>query len=705
MASSLILKNNIGSELKFTHDDGNSALEIGSSVLEDVVDKLKYNYIVDTVASFRSMTDTPETVYVKDGTYGSNIFKKVIGSNPSDNGGTIIRARHASYELQFDGPIHAEWFGYTGTHLDEQDRMAAKLGSEAHHVKFADCYSVYWNGTKWQGKSVADRIYAVRINKNVRYIRVGSNGSSINTDNHLVEIQAFEDGINVAKGTANSNSLTSNRTFSFETGSGSDSYDIVTDENTSAAEYVRTPGSQYIQLDLGGVHSIDTVSVWRYWLDARTYTDSYVKVSEDGTTWHTISDGNDYAETSAGKSWTYAGVVEENERNLVEYIDGRVNLVYDKLADGNINVPYKDNKVRYIRLSSNGSTTNTGNPIVELKVMNDTTNLLDPAGFTISSSNFYMDTSRSSTIGTAGTNYSVINDGDTSTNNYFQLGGRLVTWVLDLGSTQPVTSVKIWRYYHDGRTFNSTKIEVSKDGLLWHTITDGVDYAETASGKEWLFDGIRTTRRENFVTYINNRLNDITPYTNTQLKAAVREAIANGTPVNDINVTGVTDFSNLFKNLDTFNEPLDKWDTSSATNMRGMFYNCQKFNQPISNFDTSNVTDMYAMFYKCYEFNQSLSNFDTSSLRSMYSMFGNCTVFNQQVNHFSTDKVRDMRSVFFGCEAFNQPLDNWNVSNVTTMNSMFYGATVFNQDISSWDVSNVTEFRQHLEVVIILINH
>ena len=311
------------------------------------------------------------------------------------------------------------------------------------------------------------------------------------------------------------------------------------------------------------MHNIDTVSVWRYWLDARTYTDSYVKVSEDGTTWHTISDGNDYVETSSGKSWSYAGVVEENERNLVEYIDGRVNLVYDKVADGKIDVPYKDNKVRYIRLAQHGSTSNTGNHLVELQVMNGTTNLLDPTGFTISSSNFYMDTSRSTVVGgTTGTNYSVINDGNTSSNNFFRLSGGLVTWVLDLGSTQPVTSVKIWRYHDDGRTYNNTKIEVSKDGLLWHTITDGVDYAETASGKEWLFDGIRTTRRENFVTYLNNRLNDFVPYTNAQLKAAVREAIANGTPVNDINVTGVTDFSQVFKDLDTFNEPLDKWDVS-----------------------------------------------------------------------------------------------------------------------------------------------
>ena len=143
----------------------------------------KVGHRVDTIADFKALTDTPERVYVDNGLYGSNYFLKV--DSGTNNDGTVIEtAAGAVYKLQHDGPVHAAWFGYNGTHVEEQDRMAAKLGSEAHHVLFADCYSVYWNGTKWQGKAIADRIYAVRISKKVRYIRVGSSGNSVTDSNN-----------------------------------------------------------------------------------------------------------------------------------------------------------------------------------------------------------------------------------------------------------------------------------------------------------------------------------------------------------------------------------------------------------------------------------------------------------------------------------------------------------------------------------------
>ena len=40
---------------------------------------------------------------------------------------------------------------------------------------------------------------------------------------------------------------------------------------------------------------------------------------------------------------------------------------------------------------------------------------------------------------------------------------------------------------------------------------------------------------------------------------------------NTWDVTLVTDMSELFMNMDTFNAPIDRWDTKNVTNMEAMF--------------------------------------------------------------------------------------------------------------------------------------
>ena len=71
------------------------------------------------------------------------------------------------------------------------------------------------------------------------------------------------------------------------------------------------------------------------------------------------------------------------------------------------------------------------------------------------------------------------------------------------------------------------------------------------------------------------------PYTFTNkdaLKTAVQavnanpaSAIATYGPVADWDVSGVSDMSELFRNMQNFNEDLSNWDTSGVTDMRYMF--------------------------------------------------------------------------------------------------------------------------------------
>ena len=67
-------------------------------------------------------------------------------------------------------------------------------------------------------------------------------------------------------------------------------------------------------------------------------------------------------------------------------------------------------------------------------------------------------------------------------------------------------------------------------------------------------------------------------------------------PIGDWDVSEVTDMSNLFYGLETFNEPLNDWNVSNVTNMESMFEGATSFNQPLDRWDVSNVRNMRNMF-------------------------------------------------------------------------------------------------------------
>jgi surface protein len=120
------------------------------------------------------------------------------------------------------------------------------------------------------------------------------------------------------------------------------------------------------------------------------------------------------------------------------------------------------------------------------------------------------------------------------------------------------------------------------------------------------------------------------PETRDELKTAVDEWIANSTSANstygEINTWDtslITNMSNLFRNIQTFNDNISTWDVSSVTEMEEMFAFARSFNQNISGWDVSSVTNMYNMFNRADSFNQDISDWDVSSVTNIASMFAN----------------------------------------------------------------------------------
>ncbi len=68
---------------------------------------------------------------------------------------------------------------------------------------------------------------------------------------------------------------------------------------------------------------------------------------------------------------------------------------------------------------------------------------------------------------------------------------------------------------------------------------------------------------------------------------------------NDIDVSKITDMSELFEGMQDFNGDISKWDVSNVKYMQSMFRGCRSFNQDISNWLLNHDTFTKQMFENC----------------------------------------------------------------------------------------------------------
>ncbi|KRE33432.1 hypothetical protein [Paenibacillus sp. Soil724D2] len=183
-------------------------------------------------------------------------------------------------------------------------------------IALAACANVY---------VTRSNVITIKANKTrkVRYVRDWLNGSTANTGNHWIEIQASDaSGVNKALG----KTVTSGQAGNLG---------VVTDGDVTSNNYATAPtGLSSVTLDLGAVFDIASVNVWHYWADLRTYHNTKTEISSDGVNWTTIFDSSvsgEYAESAAGRSYPMETVIETKPAVDTismndQYAEPRINL-------------------------------------------------------------------------------------------------------------------------------------------------------------------------------------------------------------------------------------------------------------------------------------------------------------------------------------------------------------------------------------------
>lgn len=206
--------------------------------------------------------------------------------------GRNIKKKNIRVDAPSPGWSYAFWNHAVGGNIDtpeiDWDMEFNILSSDGTNQKKKG-YIISSDGTK---TVIPSGGMITKPSHNIRYLVVYSAGSSVDGHSHITELQAWSGGVNVARGKVPVSEYGSN-------------FHHATDGDTSTPNHINI--GNRIALDLGQEYPLDSVRIWRYYLDGRIYKETAI-YGYDGDfqlCWKICDYKRDgtYAETSEGKTY------------------------------------------------------------------------------------------------------------------------------------------------------------------------------------------------------------------------------------------------------------------------------------------------------------------------------------------------------------------------------------------------------------------
>ncbi|WP_053372829.1 S-layer homology domain-containing protein [Paenibacillus sp. FJAT-27812] len=273
-------------------------------------------------------------------------------------------------------------------------------------------------------------------------------------------------------------------------------------------------GLKYIQIDFGASQTINSVYLWHYFGDGRTYHDVIVQLSDDEAFAESTTVFNNDTDGSAGLgTGTDAEYAETEEGKAIS-----VSAVH----------------ARYLRVYSNGATKQNGglsvfNHYVEVEAWTSATRPAKPPE-PILSPVILKNAAAGVELTTNGTVVDSVYATDGVTDNLDLLtdAGSGLTYIqLDFGASKPINAVNLWHYYGDGRTYHDVIVQLSDDPAFAESTTvfnndaDGsaglgigtdLEYAETSEGKAISFEAVSGRYLRVYSNGSTKQNGDVNPY-------------------------------------------------------------------------------------------------------------------------------------------------------------------------------------------------
>lgn len=155
-------------------------------------------------------------------------------------------------------------------------------------------------------------------------------------------------------------------------------------------------------------------------------------------------------------------------------------------------------------------------------------------------------------------------------------------------------------------------------------------------------------------------------------------------------ITGIS-LTNYFRGCSNFNSAVGNWNVANVNSFSAIFSNCVVFNNGgstnINNWQitTSSPVDMEYVFQSANSFNQPINSWNTSTVNSMRDMFINAFAFNQPIGNWNVSNVVSFQAMFFNATAFNQDIGAWNVSKANILTNFMAGKTAANYSAANLD--------------------